>query len=436
MTKGTIAMSAKERLRLEIMGRVDRGELTLARAAAQMGVSYRQAKRIRARFREQGAKGLVHRGRGQPGNRGYEPAVRQTCLEAVAESYADFGPTLIAEKLAERHDLRLDHETVRRWMIEEGRWQTRPGRKHRRRRKRRERFGELVQIDGSPHAWFEDRGPACCLMVMIDDATGKRMARFDTEETARVAMELMRAWVERHGIPEALYADRKNTFVAPARAEERNGAGAFVRACVTLGVPVIPAGSPQAKGRVERSNRVFQDRLVKELRLAGIDTIEAANAFLETWMDKHSRQFEVPPACEVSAHRNAGNLDLGAVFAWHYRRSLLPDFTVRLKNRWYQVLERDPMPRPKNDLTLRMRLDGTLEILDAHGPLSYKALAAQPTPQPPEPKAAKSRKPHKPAANHPWRNRRIEAGKENHDGHSENERGTGGSAPGPPEFIA
>jgi hypothetical protein len=388
---------------MEIMARVDRGEIALIQAAGLMGLSYRQAKRVRARYAESGAAGLVHRGRGREGNRGADPNLRQRCLDLVAEHYEDFGPTLAAEKLAEEHQIAVDHETLRRWRIAAGLWQTRPGRKHRRRRRRRERFGELIQIDGSHHAWFEDRADPCCLMVMIDDATGLRRARMASAETVRAAMELTGEWIGEFGIPQALYADRKNTFTASADDDDRDANGAFVRACAALDVPIIAAGSPQAKGRVERSNRVFQDRLIKDLRLAGIDTIEAANRFLASWIQGHSERFQVRAPDPLSAHRCPGDLDLGAILAWHYRRRLNRDFTVRLHNRWYQVLPRDPMPQPGRDVTLRRRLDGTLEIMDSHGPLPFEPLEAPPPPAPPRSRVACPRKPCKPAPDHPWR---------------------------------
>jgi len=278
MAKETLRMSAKERKRLVVMEQVKGGGLKLVEGADRMGVSYRQAKRIWARFRLAGASGLVHAGRDRVSNRRIDPVFREQVLGLYREYYRDFGPTLACEKMAERDGVVVHRETLRRWLIEACLWSGRRAwRKHRRRRPRRGHFGELVQLDGSEHAWFEDRAPRSCLMVMVDDATGRTEALMAPAETGQAAFAVLRQWIERHGVPAALYTDRKNIYVTdrePTAEEKRLGKGAltdFGRACQRLGIEIVTAHSPQAKGRVERRNGVFQDRLVKELRLRKID---------------------------------------------------------------------------------------------------------------------------------------------------------------------
>ena len=279
-------MSGKERRRLVLMAAVKKGSMSVAEAGRVMGVSYRQAKRIWQRFRKMGDAGLVHRRRGQAGPRRKTAEFRGRVLARVQERYDDFGPTLAAEKLAEE-GLAIDHETLRRWLVETGRWRVgRKRHKHRAWRERKECFGQMVQLDGSHHAWFEGRAPKAVLMVMIDDATNVTAARFAPEETTEASYEVLEAWVRKYGVPSSLYVDRDSIYRCERLASvEEQIAGEepqthFGRAMEQLGIELILANSPQAKGRVERCNGVLQDRLVKELRLAGISDIDAANDFL------------------------------------------------------------------------------------------------------------------------------------------------------------
>jgi hypothetical protein len=393
------------------------GSITLVEGAARMKVSYRQAKRLAARHRQWGALGLVHRSRGRPGARRKPPALRRAVLDLIGERYEGFGPTLAGEKLAEEHQLTVDRETLRRWMTAEGLWKPRgPERKHRRRRPRRARLGELVQMDGSHHAWFEGRGASACLMVMIDDATGIRMARLEAEETTEGAMRLLKSWIERFGVPQALYVDRKSTFVtdrAPTAAERRDGVEpmtVFGRACAKLEIDIIPAHSPQAKGRVERANGVFQDRWVKELRLAGVSTIEEANAMLPAFVDKLNARLAVEAADPIDAHLALGDRDLDSILVWEEPRTVANDMTVRYKKRFYQLEPSPGGPRPKGRVIVRRRLDGSLQILDGDRPVAWRALTEPPS-RPPAVGAAKKRRPrrpYKPPPDHPWREpRRI-----------------------------
>jgi transposase len=274
-------MSPKERRRLELLARVRDEELSLVAVAELLPLSYRQCKRLWRRYQEEGDAGLVHRLRGRPSSRRIADATHHRILELYRTQYEGFGPTLAAEKLAQRNGQHLDAETLRRWLITDGQWQRR--RRHRRHRQRRERkphCGELIQIDGSEHDWFEGRGPRAVLMVMIDDATNRTYARFYEAENTRAAFDLFGRYYDRYGLPQALYADLDSIYrVNPpeATAGLQPPLTQFGRAMNQLSVRIIPAYSPQAKGRVERRHGVFQDRLVKELRLAGLQTIAAAN---------------------------------------------------------------------------------------------------------------------------------------------------------------
>ena len=285
-------MSARELSRVEMLGRVKAKSLRLVDAATLLGVSYRQVKRLWRRFKRGGAKALRHAAAGRASNRQTGPRLRQRVLALIREKYSGdlatrFGPTLIAEHLASEDGLRVDHETVRRWMLAAGLWSRQRRRTpYRQRRERKPHFGELVQLDGSFHAWYEDRGPRRCLLTMVDDATSHSLGLFSGEETIWAATTVLRRWIAQHGVPHALYTDWKNVYVRAATEAERVAGlvplTQFGRMCAALQIQIIPASSPQAKGRVERNHGTHQDRLVKKLRRLGLADDAAANAFLET----------------------------------------------------------------------------------------------------------------------------------------------------------
>jgi transposase len=304
-------MSTKELTRAGVLARVKAGTLTLRSAATLMAVSYRHAKRLSQRYCAEGAKGLTHKNVGRASNRGSPRRQRTRVLALIRKKYSGgiderFGPTLAAEHLASEDGIRVDHETLRRWMLAAGLWsRARKRSPHRRRRERKAHFGELVQLDGSVHAWFEDRGPQRCLLTLVDDATGTSLGRLGPQETIWAAVGVLRAWIERYGIPRALYTDWKNVYARGPNAKERmTGAEPltqFGRMCARLGIRIIPASSPQAKGRIERNHGTQQDRLVKKLRRKGIAEMEMANTFLET----ESQQSTVPArAAERSPARS------------------------------------------------------------------------------------------------------------------------------------
>ena len=274
-------MSTQELRRVEVFSQVGGRALRLVDAAEMLALSYRQTKRLWQRYQLEGAAGLRHRSAGRASHRAKPRAFREEVLRLIREKYGGsaqeprFGPTLAAEHLAEEDHLSIDAETLRRWMLEEGLWTRQRGKKraHRRRRPRKEHFGELLQLDGSFHAWFEQRGPRGCLMNMVDDATGITQAYFGKEETTWAAVHVLRLWIAQHGVPLALYTDWKNVYkVAPTPQQELHGEEPltqFGRMCAQLGIRILAAHSPQAKGRVERKNGVHQDRLVKKLRRQG-----------------------------------------------------------------------------------------------------------------------------------------------------------------------
>ncbi|WP_312951373.1 ISNCY family transposase [Agrobacterium sp.] len=303
---GLITMSERDLRRIEVLSKVIAGRMTMVSAAHVLALSERQVRRLLDRIRTGGAASIRHKAIGRPSNNRINDGIRDYAVALVRESYADFGPTLATEKLAERDGLQVSRETVRHWMVDAGLWLSR---KQRRRfhqpRLRREAYGELVQIDGSEHRWFEDRGPACSLLVFVDDATGRLMQlRFVRSESAFTYFEALALYLKRHGAPIAFYSDKHSVFrVAKKDAKGGQGMTQFGRALCELNIEILCANSSQAKGRVERMNRTLQDRLVKELRLAGIDTMDAGNAFLPDFMDDYNARFAVVPARSDDLHR-------------------------------------------------------------------------------------------------------------------------------------
>ena len=312
------AMSAREFERGTVLRRVVAGEMSIREAVPLLAVSYRHARRLVARFRVHGARGLGHRARGRRSNRTAPDAYRTQVLALVRRDYSGaaargpgqrFGPTLVAEHLWTDHGLLVPVTTLTRWMRADALWsRARRARPRHRRRERKAHRGELVQLDGSVHDWFEGRGPEACTMTMVDDASGTTLARFSPEETTWAAAEVLAAWIAAYGVPQALYTDRKNGYLRlPTLNEQARGEIPFTqfgRMCAKLGIQIIGAASPQAKGRVERGHGTHQDRLVKKLRLARIGNIDAANIFLRTtYLPDHNARFAVAPASPIDYHR-------------------------------------------------------------------------------------------------------------------------------------
>lgn len=421
-------MSREELKRVEVMSRVASGELKLGKAARILEVSYRQAKRIYRRYRKEGAAGLRHGSAGRASNRSKPKRFRRKVLKLVREKYSGgagerFGPTLAAEHLGSEDGLQIDGETLRRWMLAEGLWSRERKRKaHRQRRERKEHFGELVQMDGSFEKWFEERGPKGCLMNLVDDATSTTVCRLGEEETTWAAAGVVRMWVESHGVPQALYTDWKNVYIRePTEKERREGRAPltqFGRMCAKLGIRIIAASSPQAKGRVERSHGIHQDRLIKKMRRKTIDTFEAANQYLqEEYLPEHNQRFARAPAEPEDFHTGVSQgMDLDSVFRLEQERTIGNDWVVRYENRFLQIQRQSRHYAPaRSKVTVCQWEDGRLEIFYREQKVAWKEIdtpaVAEALPRPAQKTVVqhwKSSKPNKPGADHPWKRRFVD----------------------------
>jgi transposase len=372
---GRIGMSQRELRRVEVLARVKSKELKVVDAASLVGVGYRQAKRLWKRYREQGANGLRHRSAGRASPRAKPARFRRRVLQLVREKYGEgegerFGPTLAAEHLASEDGMRIDAETLRRWMLAEGLWSRRRKRKpYRQRRERRRHFGELVQMDGSFHDWLEERGPGGCLMNMTDDATSAVELRLGEEETIWAAANTLRSWIEKQGVPQALYVDWKNVYKrAPTQREQLRGeepVTQFGKMCEKLGIEIIAAGSPQAKGRVERNHGTHQDRLIKKMRRKKIGTHEQANVYLQQeYLPEHNQRFRRAAAEAENYHRRAPSAaELREVFRLETKRIIGNDWVVRYDNRLFQVQAQSRKYAPaQGQVVVCEWQDGTVEI--------------------------------------------------------------------------
>jgi len=372
---GRIGMSQRELLRVEVLARVKSKELKVVDAASLVGVSYRQAKRLWKRYREQGAKGLKHGSAGRASARAKPARFRRRVLQLVREKYGAgegerFGPTLAAEHLASEDGMKIDAETLRRWMLEEGLWSRQRKRKpYRQRRERRRHFGELVQMDGSFHDWLEGRGPQGCMMNMTDDATSEVELRLGEEETIWAAANILQAWIEKHGVPQALYVDWKNVYKrAPTQREQLRGEEPmtqFGRMCEKLGIEIIAAGSPQAKGRVERNHGTHQDRLIKKMRRKKIGTHPHGNEYLQQeYLPEHNGRFRRAAAEAEDYHRRApSEAELREVFRLETERVIGNDWVVRYDNRLFQVQAQSRKYAPaQGKVVVCEWQDGSIEI--------------------------------------------------------------------------
>jgi len=366
---GEITMSAKELDRLEVVRRVVEGRLSQGKASELLALTSRQVRRLCRALEQSGANGLVSRRRGRPSNRRLSDEFRERVVGIVRERYADFGPMLAREKLLERHDVAVGRETLRKWMSAAGIWLPRRERlkQAHQPRNRRSCLGELVQIDGCDHEWFEGRGPRCALLVYVDDATGNLMElRFVRSESAYDYFAATRAYLERHGRPAAFYSDKHATFRVTREHAVGTSGGVtqFERALTELNVDIICANSPQAKGRVERMNKTLQDRLVKELRLRDISTLDAANAYVPTFMAEHNRRFGRSPRDPHDAHRPLrGDEDLDHIFTLQEDRKVTANLVVHFRRVAY-LLAPGPETLPLAGKTVRVYewADGRIEM--------------------------------------------------------------------------
>ena len=375
-----IEMSQHERDVLKVMSTVLQGKRTQSEAARLLRLSERQVRRIQRRLEQDGDAGVVHRLRGQPSNHQSDNELRKHALEIYQAELTDFGPTLASEVLGER-GLVVSPDTLRRWLLVSGLWQrVRRRDQHRSRRPRRECFGELVQMDASIHDWLEGRGEEVVLVTMIDDATNRLLARFYDGETVEAYFDLVSRWLARSGRPVAFYTDRDSIFEPTSKGDDLRGTTQFRRAATELGIELILARSPQAKGRVERSHGTNQDRWVKLLRLAGVTTKAEANDLLDRkLLADHNRRFAKPPASPNDAHRPLDSRhNVAAILSIQESRIVSNDYTVRFSNRLYQLHKPALSGLRNGRVIMEQRLDGSLAIRFGQRYLEYTDLGALP----------------------------------------------------------
>jgi len=337
-------LSYQEIDRLEVIKALETQHISQVTAAAKLVLSTRQVRRLQKRYQMIGLTGLISKHRGKKSNNQLSAEFREEVAKLIREKYCDFGPTLAHEKLTEVHAKKLSVESVRQIMMTQGLWKARQNRKEKpvyQLRERRERFGELIQIDGSPHDWFEGRGSYCTLIVFIDDATSKLTAlHFSPTETTQAYMEAIKDHLQCYGRPVATYSDRHSIFrVNQAEAKTGNGITQFGRALATLDIEAIHARTPQAKGRVERANKTLQDRLIKEMRLHGINNIAEAHHFLPEFIEDYNRRFAKPAKNDQDAHRkvlhNTREIDL--ILSLHNKRKLSNNLELSYQRTTYQI---------------------------------------------------------------------------------------------------
>ena len=410
---GKLRLSQKERDRLDVLKKVQAGSLSCRKAAELLGMSYRHTLRVAARYEADGGAGLAHRLRDRPSNRKLAPSRREEVLELYRAKYHDFGPRLASEYLLRDDAVEIHEETLRRWLIAAGLWKARRhGARHRQWRERRACWGELVQMDGSEHDWFEGRRAKAWLMVMIDDATNWTHAAFFEGETTVAAMTVFSEYVGYYGLPRALYVDHDSIYettrdsTVDEALRDASPLTQFGRAMKTLQVELILANSPQAKGRVERRHGVLQDRLVKALRLKKISTLEAGNKFLEeSFLDELNDRFHVEARSPTNVHRKVPReLKLKHVLCQQEQRQVQNDWTISWRNRILQLAERhQKLALARKQIVVSELLDGTLRLTYQDRELEWRELPQRPKPAARKPsKPATHKAPHKPAADHPW----------------------------------
>jgi len=402
-----IIMATQEELkRLHVVQKVLEGSLKQIEAAEILWLSGRQVRRIVRRVKREGDRGIIHRSRGKPSNRRLPDETKEMVIGFYRQKYKDFGPTLFSEKLLELDGLKISDETLRNWLIEDGAWvKGRKNRIHRQWRERKGHFGEMLQMDGSHHDWLEGRGPKIVLMGCIDDATSNIFGRFYEYEGTIPAMDSFKGYTGLYGIPSSIYIDRHTTYKSNARPtieDDLNGRcplSQFERAMKELGARVIHALSPQAKGRIERLFKTLQDRLVKEMRLKGINTMDEANRFLKGYIKRHNKRFSIEAAEKEDLHRPLPkDFDLDGVLCVKTKRALRNDFTVAHDRKLYQVTH----PVNTKDVVVQERPDGRMLITHNGRVLGFKEIQTKPQKEKPL-KPFKIKKKYIPPKNHPWR---------------------------------
>lgn len=418
MTQPTITMTQKELSRYETIKQLIDGRINGSQAAGQLNLSVRQTKRIKTKVIKRGPTGIIHGSRGRPSNRKIKTATIEKTKNLLEKYYADFKPTFASEKLAENHRIILSRETVRKIMIDTELWKARSkktNQEYRSWRPRKQYFGEMQQFDGSYHDWFENRGEKCCLLASIDDATGKiTKAEFGSGEGVVPVFIFWQNYVLKHGKPALIYLDRHSTYHQNQKSvlDNPEHLTQFQRAMRDLGINVINARSPQAKGRIERLFGTLQDRLVKELRLQNIDSVARANQFLQnTFIAKFNSKFAVRPEKSGNLHQELGRKDkenLGRIFSIQKTRIVNNDFTIQYENIWYQLNKTQPaLVCRKDKVLIEKRISGEIKISLRNKYLNFQELPKRPVKAATIKIAALSRTAPawKPPADHPWRQR-------------------------------
>lgn len=411
-------MSDKEILRGQVIAQLKEKKLSQREAAQRLSISVRQVKRLNLSYAEHGVSGLISKRRGQASNHRISDEVIERVRLLIGKYYADFGPRLTAEKLREQHGISLSVETVRQQMIAACYWKPKRGRTVRTHpmRERRARRGELIQIDGSPHDWFEGRDTPCCLLVFIDDATGELMElEFVHAETTLGYMAVLNRYIQHHGLPAAIYSDRHSIFRINAKDADPEAQTQFARALSDLGIEGIQAYSPQAKGRVERANQTLQDRLVKEMRLAGIHNQATANAWLPTFIADFNRRFAVEPAAPEDAHVDyqdaTGKLD--SILSHQEERTLSKNLSCQYEGHLLQVkTQSQGLALRQAKVCIHHHPDGRLEMYWRGRKLAFERISKPAKQQAPAngkdvnqrvDKALQTRQSHRPTTDHPWK---------------------------------
>ncbi|MCL4537443.1 MAG: ISNCY family transposase [Nitrospirae bacterium] len=409
--KDIIMIRQKELRRLHVIHRVLDGEITQVKASEMLSLSERQIRRIVKRIGQEGDIGIAHKSRGKESSRKLPEKLTERVVYLYQQKYQGFGPTLFSEKLAELEDIHISDETARKWLIEAGLWEVnRRQRTHRQWRQRKEHYGEMVQMDGSHHDWFEGRGPECVLMAYIDDATNRVYCRFYEYEGTIPAMDSFKRYIKKYGIPMSIYFDKHTTYKStaePTIEEEINGEeplSEFGRALEELGVQRIYAHSPQAKGRIERLFKTLQDRLIKEMRLKGIKSVEEANKFLKTYLPKYNKKFSLKAHRSEDLHMPVPEgIDLDAILCIKTGRTVRNDNTISYQKELYQIEE----VMAGKIVTVTERIDGTMRMLYQGRNLKFRQINVRPERPQKQKVKIKRRTAYIPPADHPWRKFKI-----------------------------
>lgn len=410
--KDIIKMNIKELKRLHVVNKILEKQMTQIEAAEILNLTARQVRRIVKRVRKEGQTGIIHKSRNKSSNRTYPLNLKKTVLKLYKDNYMGFGPLLASEKLAEINNIKISDETLRNWLLDVDYWKkSRKKKEHRKWRERKEHFGEMLLLDGSHHDWLEGRGEELVLMGYIDDATGRVFGEFYDYEGTLPAMDSLKKYIKKYGIPVKIYLDKHTTYRSPKKLtleEELKGLKAqsqFERACEELGIEVIHANSPQAKGRIERLFGVLQDRLVKEMRLAGTSNKEQANKFLDTYFPEYIKKFSVSPAKKEDFHMPVPDyINLDQILCIKKERRLRNDNTISFNGSLYLIEDR----LTTKTVTVEQRTDKSMYLNSNGKYLNYRQVEPQPKANLVKPVIQAERKPYIPPTNHPWRNLLID----------------------------